>query len=402
MPLDQYTAPPGPLRVTHIGKYYAPAKGGIETHLRELCGELSKRIMVRVLVANEGRQRREDLVDGVAVTRVGTKFHLRGAPICPEMIGEIRNSDSDLIHIHMPNPGAAIAYLASGDQRPLVLTWHSDIVRQRLLARLFAPIETRLVGRARAIIATSPDYLAYSSVLYQHRSKCRVIPFGVSIDELRASRKVMVAEIRKRYGSRLLLSVGRLVNYKGFGYLIRAMKDVEASLMIIGDGPERGRLEAYARRLGVDKKVMFLGEVSDTAPYYQACEIFVLPSVSRNEAFGIVQLEAMACGKPVINTHLRSGVQYVSINGLTGVTVPAGDSSALARATSLLLEDPCRRAAYGAAARRRVQEEFSVERMVDETLRLYEEVVSDDFQSGGMHHSEIAFEAPRLSNFATL
>jgi rhamnosyl/mannosyltransferase len=294
------------------------------------------------------------------------------------MAQKIRESGADLIHMHMPNPTAAIAYLASGFKGPLVLTWHGDIVRQRFLKALFMPVERRLLREARAIIASSPDYVAYSPALYENRLRCRIIPFGISPDNNERGDAEQVSEIHRLYGRPLLLSIGRLVGYKGYRYLVRAMKDIDAHLLLIGDGPERHRLEAEARSIGVSERVHLLGWVEQTTPYYQACDIFVLPSISRNEAFGIVQLEAMACGKPVVNTQLRSGVPFVSVNGFTGVTVPPADSRALARAINVLLDDPVRCMAYGVAAQARVEREFNLEKMVSETLRVYQQVLARD------------------------
>lgn len=368
------------LQVLQIGKYYPPHIGGMETHLRALCGELSKRLKVRALVAHNARETREDSVDGVAVTRLGTLMRLSGAPFCLDMPRAIRQSGADIVHLHLPNPGAAIACLTSGFQKPLVLTWHSDVVRQRVLRNAFAPIERRLVKKARAIIASSPDYVAYSPTLYKHRSRCKVIPFGILAESFHKIDSSVVRTIHERFSGRLLLSIGRMVGYKGYRYLVRAMKEVDATLLLIGEGPERGRLEMDARRLGVRDRVVFLGNVEDTSPYYHACDIFVLPSVGRNEAFGIVQLEAMASGKPVVNTYLRSGVPFVSVNGLTGITVPPADSLALARAINVLLDDPERRAAYGIEAAERVRREFGIERMVARIFHLYEQVMADNVE----------------------
>ena len=376
----------------HVGKYYAPIVGGIESHVQTLCLELRKHLDVRVLVANTGREDHEEIARSVPVTRVGTLVRLAGAPVCPSMAQKIRESGADLIHLHMPNPTAAIAYLSSGFKGPLVLTWHGDIVRQRFLRALFMPIERRLLREARVIIASSPDYVAYSPVLYEHRLRCRIIPFGISLDDNQPCNAGQISEIHRRYGRPLLLSIGRLVGYKGYRYLVRAMKYIDAHLLLIGEGPERSKLEAEARNIGVSDRVHLLGRVEQTAPYYQACDIFVLPSIGRNEAFGIVQLEAMACGKPVVNTQLRSGVPFVSVNGFTGVTVPPADSQALARAINVLLDDPIRRKAYGAAAQARVEREFSLEKMVSETLGVYQQVMaqngSSDLRSSRSSHGD--------------
>jgi rhamnosyl/mannosyltransferase len=171
------------------------------------------------------------------------------------------------------------------------------------------------------------------------------------------------------------LGVGRLVYYKGFEYLVRAMKEVEGHLVIIGDGPLRGELERLAESLGVSGRVSILTDVNDTRPYYQSADVFVLPSIARSEAFGIVQLEAMACSVPVVNTSLDSGVTYVSQHGVTGLTVLPEDSTALGKAINRLLDDPVLRSKFGAAGRQRVEQVFSLEEMSRKTLEMYVDVL---------------------------
>jgi rhamnosyl/mannosyltransferase len=179
-----------------------------------------------------------------------------------------------------------------------------------------------------------------------------------------------------KYHRPIVLSVGRLVYYKGFEYLIRAMAAIKGSLIIIGNGPLKAELLRLASRVGISERLTILDQVEDVTPFYHAADLFVLPSIARTEAFGIVQLEAMAAGKPVINTQLHSGVPFVSQHGITGLTVPPADTAALARAINRLLGDPALRASYGAAARLRTQEEFTVDRMVARTLAIYHHVIT--------------------------
>jgi rhamnosyl/mannosyltransferase len=176
-----------------------------------------------------------------------------------------------------------------------------------------------------------------------------------------------------------VLGVGRLIYYKGFDYLVRAMAHVDSNLLIVGDGPLRARLEEVARALGIHERVFFAGEIQNDAiaPYYHAADVFVLSSVARSEAFGIVQLEAMAAARPVVNTRIDSGVPFVSIDGVTGITVPPREPEALAAAITRLLDNPELRARYGAAATRRVREEFSLEAMASRTLDLYHDILPE-------------------------
>jgi rhamnosyl/mannosyltransferase len=217
-----------------------------------------------------------------------------------------------------------------------------------------------------------------------------VIPFGINADEIRHHDSRAVQAIRDRYPGPLLLAVGRFVYYKGFEYLIRAMKQINATLLLVGDGPLRHSLEQEARALGVAERVVFPGALSDIAPYYHACDAFVLPSVTRSEAFGIVQLEAMACGKPVVNTSIASGVPFVSLDGVTGITVAPCDAEALGHAINRLLGDADMRAHYGNAARKRVDSEFSSATMLRRTRDLYDSVLRGAGAHGRAGRSHVA------------
>lgn len=366
------------MKVLHVGKFYPPHMGGIETHLQTLCGELRHSMDLRVIVASESRSPVEETLDGVRVSRLPTWATLAAAPLCPEMVSQIRHSDADLVHIHLPNPTAVLAYLASGYRGSLIVTYHSDTVRQKVLGPLFAPFVHRTLRRASAIIATSPDYRKTSAVLAQHLDRCHVIPYGIAVDQFAREDTGAVAELRQRYGERLIVSVGRLVYYKGFEYLIRAMQQVRGKLLIVGDGPLREKLQALAADLDLLDKVVLSGEIQNeqVAPYYHAARVFALASVARSEAFGIVQIEAMAAGLPVVNTQLDSGVPFVSLHGKTGLTVPPADPDALAAALNRLLDDEQLRQSLGRAATLRAQQEFSLEAMTSKTLALYESVLS--------------------------
>jgi len=244
-----------------------------------------------------------------------------------------------------------------------------------MLAVAFTPILRHALKKAAAIIVTSPNYIESSDILSEYRSKCCVIPFGISVDHFDQYDQKKVSRIRERYGPRIVLGVGRMVYYKGFEHLVRAMKLVDGHLIIIGNGPLREHLEQLAQDCGVDDRVAFLTEVDDVRPYYHAADVFALSSVMRSEAFGIVQLEAMACGKPVINTQLNSGVTFVSPHGVSGLTVPPADSEALADAINQLFDHPHRRAELGNKARMRVAHQFTVEKMVQLTFQLYQHIV---------------------------
>jgi glycosyltransferase involved in cell wall biosynthesis len=333
---------------------------------------------VKVLVANDKPGDEDAIVDGVSVSRLGIQFSIAGAPVCPTMAWKIRRTQADLVHVHLPNPAGILAVMASGYRGRIVATWHSDVVRQRRLARLFAPIQRRFLRNCKAIIATSPNYVESSTDLAAFEARCRVIPYGISISDFCHPDFEAVEAIHRKYAGPLVLAVGRLVYYKGLEYLISAMAGINATLLVVGDGPLRLSLERQANDLGVSDRIKFLGEMqpSEIVPYYQACDVFALPSVARSEAFGIVQLEAMACGKPVVNTKLASGVPFASLDGVTGITVDPGNAPMLEHAINRLLQDVDLRARLGRAALDRVQQEFTVEKMVSRTRDLYEELLN--------------------------
>ena len=358
--------------VLQIGKFYSPHHGGIETHLGSLCEELRTAVQLEVLVANDTFTTKSEMIEGVPVTRVGKMFTLSSAPVCPALCSYIKKSAADLVHIHLPHPTALLSYLASGRSGPLILSYHSDIIRQKVLGKLFEPFLKKALEQASAIIVASPNYLNTSRVLKDFKDRCQVIPYGIPVTPFESADAGEVAAIRQRYGPRLVLAVGRLVYYKGFEYLIRAMQEVAAHLVIVGNGPLEQKLLEEATRLQLEDKVTILNDVENVVPYYHAAELFVLPSIARSEAFGIVQLEAMACGKPVINTNLDSGVPFVSLDGETGLTVTPCDHQALSQAITKLLADPALRATYGQAGRKRVLTHFSLDSMTRQTLQLYD------------------------------
>jgi rhamnosyl/mannosyltransferase len=353
--------------------------GGIETHLEALCQQLRSHADVRVLAANTANARVQECREGVPVVRLPPRVWLSTAPLCPSIASEIRRMAPDLVHLHLPHPGGMLGLLASGYRGPLVVTYHSDVVRQRWRAAPFQPFLLASLRRARTIIATSRAYVDTSPVLRRFASRCRVVPYGIPLERFDTPDDAQVSAVRARFGDRIVLAIGRLVYYKGFDVLVEAMQQVDGRLVVIGDGPLLTSLSARARRLGLSSKVTFAGEIANEAlgPYYHGASVFVLPSIARSEAFGIVQLEALACGVPVVNTRLPSGVPEVSLDGVTGLTVPPGDARALARAITALLDDPQLRARYGSAGRARVEQHFTNERMGEQVWQVYEEALRD-------------------------
>ena len=362
--------------VLHIGKFYPPHMGGIETHLETLCARLPARFDVRVLASNHMPGLQAEVRAGIPVTRLPTPFSITSAPVNPGMPAAIRAERPDLVHIHLPHPGGVLGLLGSGYRGPIVVTYHSDVVRQRAMSAVFSPFLNRLLGRARAIVASSARYVDSSNVLQRYRHLCRVIPYGIPEHWPSGREDARCAEIRAQFGPRIVLCVGRFVYYKGIAFAVRAMRGLNARLLIIGDGPLRKHVEREVRRCGVESRVALLGRVECVAPFFSAADVFVLPSIARSEAFGIVQLEAMSAGTPVVNTRVDSGVPWVSQDGVTGLTVTPADPAALATAIGTLLDDERLRARLGAAGRERVRREFTAEVMARRVAEIYDEVLA--------------------------
>ncbi len=384
------------MRVTMVNKYYPPHLGGIEFHMRDLATALVGRgHSVRALVANEGHETVTEMADGVEVVRLRRAFAYASTPVALGMKSAIereavRTDPPDLFHLHFPYPWGEVSWLAAGGGRgarsggrpkstiPTVLAYHSDVVRQKALLALYAPILRRVLDRVDVVFASSPNMVEHSPFLSQIPDKCRVIPYGIHVERYADTPELTAraAALRAGHDRPIVLFVGRLVYYKGPEVLVRAMADVDADLVIIGRGPLKPELQALAASAGIASRVTFLDPVDDDelAAWYHAADIFCLPSVARSEAYGLVQLEAHASGTPTISTTLTTSVPFVNADGVTGLTVPPGDVSALAEALRALVDDESLRARLGAQARERARAEFSIDRMVDQTLQAYAEL----------------------------
>jgi glycosyltransferase involved in cell wall biosynthesis len=370
-------------RVLQVNKLYDPHIGGIETIVRDLSQELASKCDLEVLVCQPKGKLARDVVNGVRVTRASSFGIYRSMPVSASFPFLLRDMARrcDIVHLHHPFPLGEISALSINHRQKLVFTFHSAIVRQKWLGRLYRPFLNQLLHRVDRIIVTYPDAHLRNDLLKPHRDKCRVICPGIDVQNyaLDEAVKARVERVRKQYPDNLVLFVGRLVYYKGLHHLVSAMKDVKGTLLIVGDGPLRSRLAQQAVDLHIKDRVHFLGQLSDEdmRACFHACQVFALPSTRPSEAFGMVQLEAMACGKPIVNTRLGTGVEFVSMHGETGLTVEPGDESGLASAINSLLADPQLSRRYGENGRRRVHREFTLQVMADRTLELYREISSN-------------------------
>jgi glycosyltransferase involved in cell wall biosynthesis len=374
------------LRVCHLGKYYPPAPGGIETHTRTLArAQADLGASVRVVCVNHERGPTVHEKDGpVAITRVERRASGLKLDYCPGLVRTLREIEADVLHMQAPNPTMILALLAARPKLPLVVTYQSDVIHQKLRALLFRPLERRFYARVAAILPTSPPYATGSEFLRSYSDRLRVVPMGVDLVPYRNctdADRAEAARIRAEHarGGPLWLSVGRAVYYKGFMNAVRALKQIEGRWVLIGDGPEIPALRAEADRLGVLDRIDFAGTLPylKIIPYYRAADAFWFPSNARSEAFGLVQVEAMAAGCPVINTEIPgSGVPWVCGPEGTGLTVPMNDPGALATAARRILDEPGLRSRLIAAARARAEAEFDHRTMAKRTLDVYQSVLN--------------------------
>lgn len=372
------------MRILELGKFYPPERGGIETLLRSWCeGFAARGARVDCVVANRSARTARELVNGVHIHRLASFGMALSTSIAPGYPGAPRRFRPDIVHAQFPNPLADLAVVLTPRRSRVVVSWHSDIVRQAALLRAYLPLQRAMLRRADRIVVATPNHIEFSPWLPEFRSKCEVIPFGLNLDRFAISPQILsaVADLRSAAsGKPILLNVGRFVGYKGQRFAIEALRDLDAILWLVGTGPLQPELEAIAKSCGVAQKVRFWGDVPDERLplFFHACDVFVFPSITPNEAFGLVQVEAMACGKPVVACQLKSGVPYVCAHRSTGLTVPPGDSGALAGAIRELLSNRDLSTALGQAGRRRAHEEFSEPVMVQRYWKLFESLLPPD------------------------
>jgi len=383
------------MRVLHIGKFHPPHPGGIERCSADLCAALSARGVGTALLAHaepgtHRTQRRDH--DGIDVTLAachGLALHTPVSPGFPWLLQKtIRRFKPDLLHLHVPNPAAFSALLIPAARKlPWVVHWHADIPLDtrkrslRLAYRIYRPWEQALLSRASSVIATSQPYLDSSEALKPWRAKTTVIPLGIAAIDSASPQPSALSPPAWPPGKVRILAVGRLSYFKGFDVLLRALAAVDdASLLLIGDGECRRPLEQLANELGIDARVRFAGRIDMDAAgeaaigaAYASADIFCLPSTERAESFGLVLLEAMRARLPVIASAIPgSGVGFVVQDGRTGLLIAPGDARALTTALRRLAADHAERDRFGSDGERRWREHFTLDRITDQVLRLYE------------------------------
>jgi rhamnosyl/mannosyltransferase len=367
------------VNILHVYKDYFPILGGIENHVKLLAEEQVRRgLDVTVLVTSQAGPEVVEERAGVRVIKAARLATVASTPLSLSLFGWIRRLNADVAHLHFPYPVGEVAHLLLGRARRTVITYHSDVVRQRGFLRVYRPLLWRVLHHADRIIATSPNYLASSPYLSRLADRCTVIPLGIDLSPFRRTMDRPQSSVLSPQSFRTLLFVGRLRYYKGLQYLLRAMADIDARLVIVGSGPMQAGWQALAGELGLANRVTFLGEVADAElpAWYGAADVFVLPASERSEAFGTVQIEAMAAGLPVVCTELGTGTSFVNRDGETGFVVPPRNPAALAQAINRLLADESLRRRFGQAGRQRAEREFSHTVMTERVIALYHQLLA--------------------------
>jgi glycosyltransferase involved in cell wall biosynthesis len=373
----------GPLRILHAYKIYRPdIEGGIPAVMSSLAQESGQNIGHSILCARRRGPARHYAIDGVpveAVASLGTLFSTPLAPgYIPAFVRRARTADVVVHHAPLPLNDAAIL-LGLPDDVALIVYWHAEIVGYPLLKRLVAPPIRRALVRADRIVVSGQPMIDHSAFLRPHAEKCAVLPYGIDLDYWRTpdADGGASADERQRRQPRHIVALGRLVGYKGYDVLIRAMQTVDGHATIIGEGPLLTDLQHLAAELGVSNRIRFAGRLprEEIKQLLFSARIFAFPSVTEAEAFGIVQIEAMAAGLPIVNTHLATTVPLVARHDLEALTVSPNDPKALSQALNRLLDEPALAERLGSAGRQRAKSEFDQAVFHARMAAIYEDAV---------------------------
>lgn len=373
------------MRILQLGKFY-PIHGGVEKVMYDLMTGLTTAYPEDVTcdmlcVAASPQPGIIKLNDHATLYCAKLDKKLFSTMLSSEIIYLVRKkcNDYDIIHIHHPDPMVALALKLSGYKGKIVLHWHSDILKQKLLLKFYRPLQNWLINRCDIIIGTSPKYLEESPHLRNYNKEKIAVPIGID-PIIPDSDKVK--RLRNKYpGKKIIFSLGRLVGYKGYRYLIDSAKYLPDDFIILigGSGPLNEELEDQISVNSLDAKVKLLGRVSehDLPSYYGACDVYVMSSIWKTEAFGIVQIEAMSCGKPIVATHIpESGVDWVNKDGYSGINVEPENPKAIADAILSITYNSETYRQYCTNSKLRYEEIFTLKQMVTGVRKIYDLILN--------------------------
>ncbi|NHZ37259.1 MULTISPECIES: glycosyltransferase family 4 protein [Massilia] len=369
------------MRVLHFYKTYFPESvGGVEQVIRQMCvgtGRLGVRN--EVLTLTRQKEKRDVEFEGHKVRLLPLDFEISSTGFSVAAFRELARmaEDADVVHYHFPWPFMDLAHFISRIKKPSLVTYHSDIVRQKQLLRLYQPLKHRFLQSVDTIVATSPNYMASSAVLDRYRDKTRVITYGLDKTIYPEPDQARMDKWRTRIGERFFLFVGVLRYYKGLHILLDAVANTDYPVVIVGAGPIENELKAHAERLGLTH-VLFVGALdeADKVALLTLCYALVFPSHLRSEAFGISLLEGAMYGKPMISSEIGTGTTYINIDAETGLVVPPSDPQAFGEAMRKLWDNPELAQAMGKRAEARYWELFTAEQMAKSYTALYHELVA--------------------------
>lgn len=373
------------IRVLQAAKWCHPYIGGIERVVEDIADGMKKRAEMTILVCADGKNTEiETRPDGVTVIRAGKMFTLFSMPVSMKYLywfGRL-SKKADIIQFHAPFPLSDLAlFLHHNKNAVKTVWWHSDVVRQKKLMMVYKPLMRWFLKNIDRIYVAGNAILEQSKHIGEHRERVEIIPFGLNVEEYESNPFTpILTESLKDKKNKKVLFVGRLVSYKGVEVLLDAFRGVkDAELFIVGDGDLKVPLKRQANALSCADRIHFLGslEVTELRSAYRDCDFFVLPSVTRAECFGIVQLEAMVYGKPVINTNLETAVPEVSISGVSGLTVEPRNAAQLRNAIIRLCTDDELRERLGKGAKERLYNYYNLNVMADKLYASYSELYNE-------------------------
>lgn len=366
------------MRVLHTFKLYRPATGGVISVMRDLIESAPPDVSSSVLACRRGGSA-QSVVGRADVRRSHAPLEVMSLPLAPmypfRQFSMAR--DSDLVASHSPFPLAEITCATvSRWMPPYVVHWHSEVIAQKRVAQLLGPLTRRYLDRAAAVLVSTPGHIEISPWLRDYREKCHVVPFGIDAGRTVAATKPTA--LPDAWPEKFGLFLGRLVPYKGLTVLLDAVADSPVPVVVAGSGPLAGMLRQEIARRGIGDKLLLLGEVSEQEKAWllQNARFLVLPSTGANETFGVVQLEAMAAGLPIINTDAHPGIGWVARDDREALTVPSGNPAHLAGAMRKLAMDDVMAGEFGQAARERVANVFTFDRFVRDIFSIYRSVVA--------------------------
>lgn len=370
------------IRVLHVYKTSLPeTKGGVEYFIDTLCRSSDEHnIENTVFSLSDTPQKSPIKMNGYQVYQAKRNFNLASTGFSLSAIRMFSQltQEADIIHYHFPNPFSDLLHFLCRVKKPTVVTYHSDIVRQKNLLKLYQPLQARFLRSVDRIVATSPTYFSSSLVLQQFSDKVKAIPIGIHLNDYVNLDQNRLRFWKNRFSKPFFLFVGVLRYYKGLHFLLEAVKDTSIPLVIAGFGDKEDELKRYVKKHNMTH-VEFLGGVSheDKMALLSLCSGFVFPSHLRSEAFGIALLEAAAFSKPLICCEIKTGTSYINVNGLTGIVVEPESPDKLRDAMLCLLNNPDKAKIMGMNARKRVDELFTVNRQDEAYRELYHEILSN-------------------------